>query len=106
MVERDLAATTAAGSRTLNAQEWQRVNTAAVDFIAEGRHVLGPLETSNAALFTRHEALNDAVASLATAMFDDQVRAQKLGTETSRRRVRITAILLGVTLLLAIATAT
>jgi two-component system NarL family sensor kinase len=104
-IEANLAITTEAGAKTRNAKEWRDVKAAAAEFIAEGRHVLGPSETTNALLFTRHEKLSEAVARLATAMFADQIQTQKLDTETSRRRVRVTAILLGLALIVAIASA-
>ena len=104
-IERNVARTTAVGAASRYARQWADVQRTAADFIAEGRHVLGPSETTNAVLFARHDALTDALATLGTALFEDQNRAQKADVETSSRRVRMTASLLGLTLLVAMAVA-
>lgn len=81
---------------------WQRIKVEAEAFLREGRKVLEANGAPNGEFYRKHEALNEAVASLATSKFDSDAEAERSAGQRFRGRLRYTVALLGCALVVAI----
>src|SRR5258706_10949785 len=84
-------------------QRWADLTAHVEAFIAEGRRTLQSGQPASAAFFRTHERLINTLGRHAVFAFDSATKAQGQELEGSKKRVRFSLILLGVTLVIAFA---